>query len=105
MKLLTNLVTSASESENMSCQVDSAMNSLLYSWQLQNLQEDFFYFLCMRNFTSQTFNDCRIMFYRVLNESYCYIFLFRVLFLATFKLTPHTPCPTASNERGDDEPF
>lgn len=44
MKLLTNLVTSASESENMSCQVDSAMNSLLHSWQLQNLQEEFFLF-------------------------------------------------------------
>lgn len=104
MKLLTNLVTSASESENMSCQVDSAMNSLLHSWQLQNLQEEFFLFSVYDELYFSNI-DCRIMFYRVLNESYCYIFLFRVLFLATFKLTPHTPCPTASNERGDDEPF
>lgn len=101
MKLLTNLVTSASESENMSCQVDSAMNSLLHSWQLQNLQEEFFLFSV---YEIDCRIDCRIVFYRVLNESYCYIFLFRVLFLATFKLTPHTPCPTASNGRGDDEP-
>lgn len=54
MKQLTNLVTSASE--NMSCQMDSAMkkDSLLHTWQLQTLQEEFYYFLCMRNFNSQT---------------------------------------------------
>lgn len=53
MKQLTNLVTSASE--NMSCQLDSAMkkDSLLHTWQLQTLQEEFYYFLCMRNFNSQ----------------------------------------------------
>lgn len=54
MKQLTNLVTSALE--NMSCQMDSAMkkDSLLHTWQLQTLQEEFYYFLCMRNFNSQT---------------------------------------------------